>query len=83
MNCPRGMAILDIINMVCTAASTKHTVTTLVLSKHQARSAKPSACHKSTIKSYTYHTSSLVPRRSGGGAKKKNAWYTLFAYALN
>ena len=28
-----------------------------------------------------YH--SLVPRRSGGGAKEKNAWYTLFAHALN
>ena len=26
---------------------------------------------------------SLVPRRSGGGAKEKNAWYTLFAHALN
>ena len=27
--------------------------------------------------------SSLVPRRSGGGAKEKNAWYTLFAHVLN
>ena len=25
---------------------------------------------------------SLVPRRSGGGAKEKNPWYTLFAYAF-
>ena len=31
----------------------------------------------------TYHTPSLVPRRSGGGAKEKNAWYTLFAHAFN
>ena len=25
---------------------------------------------------------SLVPRRSGGGAKERNAWYTLFAHAF-
>ena len=30
----------------------------------------------------SYYTS-LVPRRSGGGAKEKNAWCTLFAHALN
>ena len=34
-------------------------------------------------KKMTCRGSSLVPRRSGGGAKEKNAWYTLFAHAPN
>ena len=31
---------------------------------------------------FSMHVTSLVPRRSGGGAKEKNAWYTLFAHAF-